>query len=107
MTTGEYVGLVTRMKDAQKAYSKDPSIANLMEMRALEKKVELVDTSTPQIKDKVIRKKKEIPEFGKCCDYLNAIVALTERSGFQEREKRAIKTLAIECGNTLTKLKEK
>jgi len=44
------------MKDSQKAYSKDPSIANFMEMRALEKKVDLVDTPAPQIKDKVIRK---------------------------------------------------
>ncbi len=52
-------------------------------------------------------KKDEDSKFEKIYDYLNAIIALAERgSGFQTQEEHAIKTLAIDCSNALTRLEE-
>ena len=52
--------------------------------------------------------KEENSKFEKIYDYLNAIIALAEKGrGFQTQEEHAIKTLAIDCSNTLTRLEEK
>ena len=44
--------------------------------------------------------------FDKCYDYINAIIALAERNGFSTESEHAIKTLAIDCSNALTRLEE-
>lgn len=50
-------------------------------------------------------KKEENSKFEKVYDYLNAIIALAEKGrGFQTQEEHAIKTLAIDCSNALTRL---
>lgn len=52
-------------------------------------------------------KKEEVSKFEKVYDYLEAIIALAEKSrDFQTQEEHAIKTLAIDCSNALTKLEE-
>lgn len=52
-------------------------------------------------------KKEEVSRFEKVYDYLEAIIALAEKArDFQTQEDHAIKTLAIDCSNALTRLEE-
>lgn len=52
-------------------------------------------------------KKEEVSRFEKVYDYLEAIIALAEKArDFQTQEEHAIKTLAIDCSNALTRLEE-
>lgn len=44
--------------------------------------------------------------FGKCYDYLNAIIALAGNGASQTEECHAIKTIAIDCSNTLSRIEE-
>lgn len=52
------------------------------------------------------KKKEQEVLFGKCYDYLNAIIALAGNGESQTQECHAIRTLAIDCSNTLTRLEE-
>ena len=51
-------------------------------------------------------KKEEVSKFEKCYDYLNAIIALAGNGASQTEECHEIKTIAIDCSNTLSRIEE-